>query len=311
MGDYAVGNCPRCGQLKLTGSADAIIGNDDATRNLNRALLSHEVREATNAGKLFIITSDVLARYMARDAKLPDPQEQANNLILWIGDNQPSYDALAEIDHAALAATLGTAIGTRGIVEGTIPEPGVAWLFGELASEGLFSAGPAKRPNSIALGLTMKGWERYNELRRRVVNSHRAFMAMKFGHPILDRVLAQCFKPAVQRAGFELRALNEEQGAGLIDDQMRAAIRTARFLIADLTHDNNGAYFEAGFAEGLGLPVIYTCERAKFEKDKTHFDTNHMVTVPWQEDALEDAGRRLTATIRATLPAEATMQDQS
>jgi len=89
-------------------------------------------------------------------------------------------------------------------------------------------------------------------------------MAMQFGDPLLNRVLAECFKPAVVRAGFTLRALTDGQGAGLIDNQIRAAIRSARFVVADLTHDNNGAYFEAGFAEGLGIPVIYTCEAAKF-----------------------------------------------
>ena len=51
-------------------------------------------------------------------------------------------------------------------------------------------------------------------------------------------------------------------------------MRGARFVIADLSHDNNGAYFEAGFAEGIGLPVVYTCEVKKFEAKKTHFDTN-------------------------------------
>jgi nucleoside 2-deoxyribosyltransferase len=44
-----------------------------------------------------------------------------------------------------------------------------------------------------------------------------------------------------------------------IDDQMRVALRTSRFVVADLTRGNRGAYWEAGFAEGLGRPVIYTC----------------------------------------------------
>lgn len=88
-----------------------------------------------------------------------------------------------------------------------------------------------------------------------------------------------------------------------------AAIRSARFVVADLTHDNNGAYFEAGFAEGLGVPVIYTCEAQKFKEKKTHFDTNHMHTVPWDITNLDEAGRLLTATIRNTLPADAKLAD--
>ena len=69
--------------------------------------------------------------------------------------------------------------------------------------------------------------------------------------------------------------------AGSIDERLRVEIRRSRFLIADLTDRNAGAYWEAGFAEGLGKPVIYTCEKSVFEEEKTHFDTNHMHTVLW------------------------------
>ena len=69
--------------------------------------------------------------------------------------------------------------------------------------------------------------------------------------------------------------------AGIIDNIMRTQIRDAAFIIIDLTHDNAGAYWEAGYAEGLGKPVVYICERKKFETATTHFDTNHCTTVPW------------------------------
>ena len=62
---------------------------------------------------------------------------------------------------------------------------------------------------------------------------------------------------------------------------MRVKIRDAKFVIADLTHDNNGAYWEAGYAEGLGKPVVYICEKTKFEdkNNGTHFDVNHCTTL--------------------------------
>lgn len=61
---------------------------------------------------------------------------------------------------------------------------------------------------------------------------------------------------------------------------MRIQIRDSAFVIADLTHDN---YTERigrqTYAEGLGKPVIYICEKAKFDKKTPHFDTNHCTTV--------------------------------
>jgi hypothetical protein len=103
--------------------------------------------------------------------------------------------------------------------------------------------------------------------------------------------------------------------SGLIDDQLRVAQQTSRFVIADLTHANNGAYWEAGFAEGLGRPVIYTCRQTEWDeldergRRKVHFDASHLVTIIWDPTHLDDASTRLTATIRATLPGEAKMTD--
>lgn len=45
--------------------------------------------------------------------------------------------------------------------------------------------------------------------------------------------------------------------AGNIQARLEVEIRKARFVVAELSHHNNGAYWEAGFARGLGKPVIY------------------------------------------------------
>jgi len=134
-------------------------------------------------------------------------------------------------------------------------------------------------------------------------------MAMKFGNDILTGLFQNHFKPAVRQAGFDLFRLDEEPRAGLIDERLRVDIRRARFVVADLTDGNHGAYWEAGFAEGLGKPVIYTCEESIFKGEKTHFDTNHLHTVVWTADEPKKAADDLKATIRATLPDEARMND--
>ena len=156
----------------------------------------------------------------------------------------------------------------------------------------------------------LKGWEHYENLREGSGKYRKAFMAMKFDDSKLDRVFTDVFKPSAKQAGFDLFTLNEVLRAGLIDDRLRVEIQASDFLIADLTHDNNGAYWEAGYAEGMGKPVIYTCEKRKFESDKTtHFDANHHLTVLWEDAYLSKAGEQLKATIRATLPHLAKMND--
>ena len=163
----------------------------------------------------------------------------------------------------------------------------------------------------VKVTLTLEGWERFVALQQRQPDTRRAFMAMQFGNVALDRAYQDCFQPGVADAGFSLRRLDEGQGTGLIDDQMRVAIRTARFMLADLSSGNAGAYWEAGFAEGLGKPVLYLCQRETWDDAqlRPHFDTNHLVTVIWNLDDLPSARRRIADAIRNTFPADSTMTD--
>ena len=58
-------------------------------------------------------------------------------------------------------------------------------------------------------GLTFEGWERYHDLQRATTDSRIAFMAMPFGNDVLDRMYRDCFKPAVDATGFDLRRIDE------------------------------------------------------------------------------------------------------
>lgn len=290
--------CPRCGQFLVSGTVKIVLENLVLQRTINNSRLSHALRLQYDAQPIPMpfLRQDMDLQPFRQDLSHISPHEQLDNLILWIGKNQPSPHEWIHSDTHALGARIGASIGADA------SEGGVSWLISEFKDLGLFTF---ERGNlHPRFRLRPQGWIRFGELSRRTVNSRTAFMAMKFGDSQLDQVLRECFQPAAARAGFTLRALNESPSAGLIDNQIRAAIRASRFMIADLSHDNNGAYFEAGFAEGLGLPVIYTCEASKFDEKKTHFDTNHMHTVKWDADKLEDAGHALTATIRNTLPLE-------
>ena len=295
-------NCLRCGQFLISDVVSVVLASSISQSAINNSLLSHMLRRQFDARPVplpFLRQAADLQPYQ-ENRSCTAPQEQLDNLILWIGKSQASPQEWVHSEMHALAARIGTSIGPDA------SETGVAWLINEFDSLGLLAFELDPNPR---VRLKPQGWARFAELSRRTVNSRTAFMAMKFGDATLDTVIKECFQPAAAQAGFELRSLNEQPSAGLIDNQIRAAIRASRFIIADLSHDNNGAYFEAGFAEGLGLPVIYTCEATKFDTKKTHFDTNHMHTVKWSTNTLEETRRDLTATIRNTLPLESKFDD--
>ena len=72
-------------------------------------------------------------------------------------------------------------------------------------------------------------------------------------------------------------------------------------MVADLTTNNPGAYFEAGFALGLGKPVVWTCREVDINEKKVHFDTRQYSIVPWTENEWPDFAKRLTQRIEATI----------
>jgi hypothetical protein len=230
------------------------------------------------------------------EERLPAPREQADNLIRWMGDElrqRRNPTVGLQYDANFLAALIGAN-----------DKEGVAYVLRELLKRQWI--GPDL---NSPIGLTFAGWDRYDELYKAHSEGPIAFMAMGFHNSDVLWVYENCFSVAAAAAGFELRKLDERQSAGLIDVRLRVEIRKCRFLLCDLTDENRGAYWEAGFAEGLGKPVIYTCEKDFFEKKGTHFDTNHHLTLKWSKDAYEDAIKVLRDTIRETLPREAKMGD--
>ncbi len=234
----------------------------------------------------------------AEGEDLPYPAEQLDRLILFLGEQQGSPGKDVERDNGCLRAKLG-ALNVND--ERFIVSSGV--------SEGLFdNTGTLERHD---LRLTMAGWHKFRELKRGSITSRTAFMAMSFHIPELSRIADEYFRSAVEKTGFRLKRLDDEPAAGSIDNRLRVEIRMCRFLIADLTDKNSGAYWEAGYAEGLGKPVIYTCEKTFFDREGTHFDTSHHQTVLWDPGDPEKAAEKLADTIRATLPFEATMPQDS
>jgi hypothetical protein len=150
--------------------------------------------------------------------------------------------------------------------------------------------------------LTLDGWEQYEAEKRGEYSGKTAFIALRFNDPMLDALLRDVIKPCVKdELGFDVVDMRDVSQAGLIDNIMRAQIRDAAFVLVELTHDNPGAYWEAGYAEGLGKPVIYLCEKSKFDASRTHFDTNHCTTVSWLADDPDRFRRNLVATIRRSL----------
>jgi len=285
--------CIRCGEFILTAAAASTLEDLLKERPTGRTLLSYTIRKMQ--GDEPPTLDNQIIKTVLENPRLPSLKEQQNNLVLYLG-NQRCPGELVEEESGELIAVVGS-----------INYSGLNFIIDHLKQSDLLTTAKNSSEQRI-MSLTMKGWERYDEIQRGNIDSKKAFMAMPFNNPTLDEVYKH-FKLAITQTGFDLLRIDERPKAGLIDDRLRVEITTSRFLIAELTDENHGVYWEAGFAEGLGRPVIYTCEKTYFEKVKTHFDTNHHLTVIWEENKIDEALEKLKATVRTTLPSEAQLQD--
>ncbi|MCY3659418.1 MAG: hypothetical protein OXG36_10420 [Caldilineaceae bacterium] len=155
------------------------------------------------------------------------------------------------------------------------------------------------RPNLINLGLGARIHveEMFGELGR----SRQAFVAMWFD-PSMDEVYEDGIKPAIEAAGYEAVRIDQQDFVGPVVDEIVAEIRKSRFVVADFTTSKKagargGVYYEAGFAQGLGIDVIHTCRKGS-EQD-LHFDTSHLNHLIWEDT--EDLRGRLQKRIEAIL----------
>lgn len=146
--------------------------------------------------------------------------------------------------------------------------------------------------------LTADGWTKVEKLSRPNIDSRQAFVAMWFDRQ-LDPVYAEGIARLEQDTGFSMLRIDMKQFNDKICDQIITEIRRSRFLIADVTRHRRAVYFEAGYAMGLGLDVIWTCREDQVKKIGYNFDTRQYKHIVWTtpQDLREQLKYRILATI--------------
>ncbi len=201
-----------------------------------------------------------------------------------------------------------------------------------LFKEGLTHAPDPINPHNN-LTITAKGYQRLRELKKPNRFSRQCFVAMWYT-PEMNEVYESAIKPAIEFVEegeslprFEAVKIDNVEHVNDINDEIIGQIRRSRFMLCDLTGYRGGVYFEAGFAYGLGLDVIYTCRKdwtkeeilknkegqevtflydnnsneIQIKKEGVHFDLAHRNRIEWSPDNLEDFKMRLENRIKAVI----------
>ena len=167
------------------------------------------------------------------------------------------------------------------------------YMIDYLRSENLIEFSGGFSTDSYSLRLMPKGYSRVEEMQKNHAKGKKAFVAMQFGEETL--LLREKIREGIAAAGYNTVLIDEVQHNNYIAPEIMKHIRDCKFVVVDLTHQNNGAYFEEGYAMGVGKPVIQLCKKDQ----KLHFDIAQKNTIIWETE--DDIPKRLANRIKATI----------
>lgn len=154
----------------------------------------------------------------------------------------------------------------------------------------------------VNIRLTTLGWKHIAALNT-ATGSREVFIAMKFKWN--EKEPAEiAIKQACERCGYKAYLVSDHDHNDQITDRIIAGIKKSRFVVADFTFNNRGVYYEAGYARGLGIPVIHTIKKGHIKDDtdeqkRLHFDIQQINYLEWETPS--DLLSKLIDKIQATI----------
>ena len=283
-------NCRRCGEFESMASAYAIIGYLDVEK---RCLLSGITRQAWEGnGSRFLITQEVIQNNDVFDAEIrsmaPRGVVESSNLLLQYlakKSRRPSIPAVIEPIWDYPIAFCQNSDELR-------------FYISHLMDLGLVKCGHAPA-QSYELKITPKGWVKIEQMTKPNMESKQAFVAMWFNDEVKD-AFTKGIALLEEDTGFSMMRVDMQEYNDKICERIIAEIKKSRFLIVDVTGHRHAVYFEAGYAMGMGLPVIWTCREDHKPDCHKIFDTRQYNHIFWKtpDELREKLRDRILATIR-------------
>lgn len=262
--------CPSCGKFRFSAEAGSYLGRRACGESYK---VSHATRTAAERARgkrdnsfFPIYTAEEFQGILDQ----PDDavQHKINSLLQYLCKISDFPGAVAEFD----AANDYTVLGAKNADE-------AQFYMQTLAGQYLLSDyEPYVGSPDAKFTVSAKGWAEIEQISRSGQDSSTAFVAMWFDPA--RTLMETAITDAIQSAGYQAIRIDRVEHLNRIDDEIMVRIRQSKFLIADVTGQRNGVYFEAGFMLGLGRPVIWICEKA--DLPNVHFDTRQYNTIIYE-----------------------------
>ncbi len=142
------------------------------------------------------------------------------------------------------------------------------------------------------------GWQHIEKLSAINTDSNQGFVAMWFSDE-MQTVYDEAISIGILEAGYRPHKVDQREHSGKIDDEIIAQIRRSRFVLADFTGHRGGVYFEAGFAKGMNIEVIWSCREDDVEN--LHFDIRQYNCIVWRPSDMNEFRKKISNRVEAVL----------
>ena len=282
-------NCSRCGDFSIVGTASASwSAREPSSRQITNA--SSWIREHQG----IIIDSSQIDFLLS--IKLPSVAERATKILVEINKLSTDLSYKFDLDSKNANYWLGISYSDN---YGELYYLFKTYLKDELGFLS-FTESNIRDPKAplFHIYITPGGYTHLDSRLNHNVTTEIGFCAMWFDKSVLP-IWTEAVLPAIKDSGYDPKRIDSHQHNNRIDDEIIAMLRRSKFVVADFTGQRGGVYFEAGFALGLGLPVIWTCKKSELKE--VHFDNRQYNFVTWDEGKLDEFKIALQNRIEATI----------
>jgi nucleoside 2-deoxyribosyltransferase len=311
-GDASMISSPRAGgKFKIAGSADAVAGYLTDVQRLAvtnwlvaQWLVGVDIPELTTA-----------SLEIAKATAPPPIPERADRLLSFIARNSGTLGDKVKIDDfgdSCFAAAWGGLtvwseveflldyLRIQGFVTYVSPSYSPMLQMSGSLEDGSQKMTASKTRKSMAKAVILPAGYAHLENQAEKQKPNQAFVAMWFDASMTEAYTSGIYL-GIEDAGYQPIRIDRQEHNEKIDDRIIAEISRSRFVVADFTHGENGmrggVYYEAGFAHGLKIPVIFTCRHDLI--NDIHFDTRQYNHITWStpEELREKLCNRICATV--------------
>lgn len=124
------------------------------------------------------------------------------------------------------------------------------------------------------------------------------FAAMPFAREYEDTFFV-AMAPSADSVGAVCRRVDQEEYVGDIVKRIETMISEATAVVVDLSEAKPNVFYEAGFAQGIGKPLIPICQTPI--KDLP-FDVNHWNIIEYYRGQTHSLKGKLTRRLKSVLP---------